>query len=106
MWDVDTIDWRPVADGGPTAYQIASKVRTNAVSGSDVLMHLGGWNTREALPYMVEGLRARGLRPTSLSEMLRRSAGSAVALESSGASSVLGGAGAETAWFCAMPSAT
>ena len=71
MWDVDTIDWRPVADGGPTAYDIANKVRVNAVGGSDVLMHLGGYNTRDALPYMVFGLRARGLSPTSLSDMLR-----------------------------------
>jgi peptidoglycan/xylan/chitin deacetylase (PgdA/CDA1 family) len=71
MWDVDTIDWRPVADGGPTAYGIANKVRLNAVGGSDVLMHLGGYNTRDALPYMVLGLRARGLAPTSLSDMLR-----------------------------------
>lgn len=71
MWDVDTIDWRPVSQGGPTAYDIANKVRVNAVGGSDVLMHLGGYNTRDALPYMVHGLRARGLSPTSISDMLR-----------------------------------
>jgi peptidoglycan/xylan/chitin deacetylase (PgdA/CDA1 family) len=70
MWDIDTIDWRPVADGGPTAAQIVTKVVTNARGGSIVLMHLGGYHTFEALPQMVEGLRARGLEPVKLSEML------------------------------------
>jgi peptidoglycan/xylan/chitin deacetylase (PgdA/CDA1 family) len=71
MWDVDTIDWRPVADGGPTAAQIAAKVATRAVNGTDVLMHLGGWNTYNALPSMVQRLRSRGLQPTTISDILR-----------------------------------
>ena len=70
-WDVDTIDWRPVAEGGPTAAQIADKVAVNAVNGSDVLMHLGGFNTYDALPSMVQRLRARGLTPTTISQILR-----------------------------------
>jgi len=70
-WDVDTIDWRPVADGGPTAAQIADKVATRAVKGTDVLMHLGGWNTFDALPSMVQRLRERGLQPTTISDILR-----------------------------------
>jgi peptidoglycan/xylan/chitin deacetylase (PgdA/CDA1 family) len=70
-WDIDTIDWRPVADGGPTAAQIADKVATRAVNGSDVLMHLGGWNTYDALPSMVQRLRAKGLQPTTISDILR-----------------------------------
>ena len=32
MWDIDTIDWKPIADGGPTAEQIATKVITQAES--------------------------------------------------------------------------
>jgi peptidoglycan/xylan/chitin deacetylase (PgdA/CDA1 family) len=71
MWDVDTIDWRPVVDGGPTAAQIADKVAVNAVNGTDVLMHLGGFNTYDALPSMVQRLRARGLTPTTISQILR-----------------------------------
>jgi hypothetical protein len=35
-----------------------------------VLMHLGGWHTLEALPGIVSGLRARGLEPVTLSELL------------------------------------
>jgi peptidoglycan/xylan/chitin deacetylase (PgdA/CDA1 family) len=70
MWDVDTIDWRPVADGGPTAEGIRSKVLSRAEGGSIVLMHLGGWNTLEALPGLVQGLRERGLVPVTLHRLL------------------------------------
>lgn len=70
LWDIDTIDWKPVADGGPTAQQIAAKVITNAQSGSNVLFHLGGYNTLEAVRIIVPGLRERGLAVTSLSDLL------------------------------------
>lgn len=70
MWDVDTIDWKPVAQGGPTTAQIVSKVTNNAQGGSIVLMHLGGYNTYAALPQVVAGLESRGLTPVKLSTML------------------------------------
>ncbi|MDH4333723.1 MAG: polysaccharide deacetylase family protein [Chloroflexota bacterium] len=69
-WDVDTIDWKPIADGGPTAQQIATKVISRAVDGSVVLMHLGGYETLDALHIMIPGLRDRGLLLTSLSDLL------------------------------------
>jgi peptidoglycan-N-acetylglucosamine deacetylase len=71
LWSIDTIDWRPVAEGGPTARQISDKAVSSATSGAIVLMHLGGWNTRAALDTMVPRLRAAGLTPTSLSQMSR-----------------------------------
>jgi peptidoglycan/xylan/chitin deacetylase (PgdA/CDA1 family) len=70
MWSVDTIDWRPITDGGPTAAQIATKVVTSATSGSIVLMHLGGYETLDALRIMVPALRQRGLLLTSVSDLL------------------------------------
>ena len=70
MWDIDTIDWRPESDGGPTAAGIQSKVVSNAQGGSIVLMHLGGYNTLEALPGMVDGLTDKGLRAVTLADML------------------------------------
>jgi peptidoglycan/xylan/chitin deacetylase (PgdA/CDA1 family) len=70
MWDVDTVDWKPIADGGPSAEQIATKVIANAGDGSIVLMHLGGYETLEALAIMVPGLRDRGFLLTSLSDLL------------------------------------
>jgi peptidoglycan/xylan/chitin deacetylase (PgdA/CDA1 family) len=69
MWDIDTIDWRPESDGGPTADEIVDKVVDAADGGSIVLMHLGGFNTFEALPRIVDGLRAKGLTPVTLGEM-------------------------------------
>lgn len=69
LWDVDTIDWRPMSDGGPSAADIVDKVVTRAEGGSIVLMHLGGYHTRSALPGIVDGLRDRGLEPVTLDEM-------------------------------------
>ena len=69
LWDVDTIDWRSESDGGPTTQDIVDKVVGNAQGGSIVLMHLGGFNTFEALPDIVAGLRANGLEPVTLGEM-------------------------------------
>jgi peptidoglycan-N-acetylglucosamine deacetylase len=71
MWDVDTIDWRPINNDppGPTADQIVAKVLSNARGGSIVLMHLGGYETFAALPRIVDGLRAAGLEPARLDDM-------------------------------------
>jgi peptidoglycan/xylan/chitin deacetylase (PgdA/CDA1 family) len=69
MWDVDTIDWRPISDGGPTASGMVDKVVDRATGGSIVLMHLGGYETLDALPGIVAGLRAKGLTPVTLAEL-------------------------------------
>ncbi|HEX7172633.1 MAG TPA: polysaccharide deacetylase family protein [Candidatus Limnocylindria bacterium] len=71
LWDIDTIDWKPTADGGPSAAQIASKVIGNSVNGSNVLFHLGGYETLDALRLIVPGLRDRGFVLTSLSDLLQ-----------------------------------
>ena len=70
LWDIDTIDWRPIGDGGPTAEQIAAKVIGNAVNGSNVLFHLGGFETLDSLRLIIPGLRDRGFTLTSLSDLL------------------------------------
>lgn len=68
-WDVDMIDWRAVADGGPTAADLVAKLRATGQGGSIVLMHLGGWNTLEALPGMLSALDDMGLTPVTLTQM-------------------------------------
>ena len=70
MWDVDMIDWRPEAEGGPTAASMEAKLRANALGGSIVLMHLGGWNTLAALPGLLDAAGDLGLAPVTLGEML------------------------------------
>lgn len=68
-WDIDTIDWRPRSEGGPTAWSMTLKVVNNARSGSIVLMHLGGYQTLDALQSMIDGLRARGFALTTVSDL-------------------------------------
>jgi peptidoglycan/xylan/chitin deacetylase (PgdA/CDA1 family) len=70
MWDIDTIDWKPISDGGPSAEQIAAKVIGNSVNGSNVLFHLGGYETLDSLRLIIPGLRDRGFTLTSLSDLL------------------------------------
>jgi peptidoglycan/xylan/chitin deacetylase (PgdA/CDA1 family) len=70
MWDVDTIDWKPTTDGGPTTADIVAKVTAKAQGGSIVLMHLGGWHTLEALPGILAAVQAKGLTPVTLEDML------------------------------------
>lgn len=70
LWDIDTIDWKPISDGGPTAVQIANKVVISAVNGSVVLMHLGGYETLDAVKLIIPRLRQRGFTLTSISDQL------------------------------------
>jgi peptidoglycan/xylan/chitin deacetylase (PgdA/CDA1 family) len=72
LWDVDTIDWRPIKNDppGPTADQVVTKVLDRAQAGSIVLMHLGGWETLEALPRVAAGLHDSGFELVTLDEMV------------------------------------
>jgi peptidoglycan/xylan/chitin deacetylase (PgdA/CDA1 family) len=69
-WDINTGDLQSPSRGGPNAADIQATVLANAQGGSIVLMHLGGYRTLEALPGILDGLAARGLRPVTLTEML------------------------------------
>lgn len=69
-WDVDPVDWKPVAAGGPTAEEIARKVLEGVQPGSIVLLQLGGTETLDALSELVASLRER-FRLVRVSELLR-----------------------------------
>ncbi len=69
LWDVDTSDSTPSAQGGPTAQDIVSRVLSRANGGSIVLLRLSGEHTLEALPGIVDGLNQAGLAPVTLAEM-------------------------------------
>ena len=47
-----------------------TKVLDKAQAGSIVLMHLGGYETLEALPRVVDGLREAGFDLVTLDELL------------------------------------
>jgi len=70
-WDVVTTDYVPPSQGGPTPSELREQVLDRAQAGSIVVLHLGGYPTYAALPAIVAGLRARGLEPVTLDELLR-----------------------------------
>ena len=70
LWDIDSIDWKPESDGGPTTTQIVAKVRDTVRGGSIILFHLGGYNTVDALPGVLDVLASKGLQPVTVPELL------------------------------------
>jgi len=65
LWSVDPTDWTP----GTTAHEIAQRVLAAVRPGSIVDLHDGGGDrsaTLTALPAIVRGIRARGLRLITL----------------------------------------
>jgi peptidoglycan/xylan/chitin deacetylase (PgdA/CDA1 family) len=65
LWSVDPTDWQP----GTTANQIVKRVLAAVRAGSIVELHDGGGDraaTLAALPAIVRGIRARGLRLVTL----------------------------------------
>ncbi len=72
QWDVSAEDYRRGADG----VRVARTVLGAATNGSVVVMHMSG-HTRaggEAIDAILEGLKKKGLRPVTVSMLLRDSA--------------------------------
>lgn len=65
QWDVDSLDWKD-----PTPEQITNKVVGKIKNGSIVLMHNGAKNTPEALPKVIEGIKAKGFEIVPVSQIL------------------------------------
>jgi peptidoglycan/xylan/chitin deacetylase (PgdA/CDA1 family) len=68
VWDDDPADWSQ-----PGTMTIANRVLANVRPGSIILMHdgpAGRAQTLAALPYILDGLRKRGLTPVSLPQLL------------------------------------
>jgi peptidoglycan/xylan/chitin deacetylase (PgdA/CDA1 family) len=69
-WNVDPGDGVAPGAGGPIATDIVTRVVARARGGSIVRLQLGGARTLDALPGIVDGLAAAGLRIVSLDELL------------------------------------
>lgn len=67
LWDTDSAD---TIDPGRTAEGIARNAISRAHPGSIILLHETNPLTVEALPRIIEGLRARGFRLVTLTKML------------------------------------
>ena len=70
LWNIDTLDWKR-----PGAQAITNAVLNNVRNGSIVLMHDGGGDRSqdiEALPGIIDGLRERGYKLVTVSELMER----------------------------------
>lgn len=68
LWNIDTLDWKR-----PGAQAIVDGVLSNAYNGAIALMHDGGGNREqdiEALPAIIDGLRAQGYELVTVSELM------------------------------------
>ena len=65
QWDVDSLDWK-----GISKEQIASRIVSKCRNGSIVLMHNDGKHTLEALPSIIDGLRAKGYTFKTVGELI------------------------------------
>ena len=64
LWTHNAGDW-----ANPPVSEIVRRCLTNVRPGSIILMHGGDINSARALPWIIRGLRARGLEPAVLPDM-------------------------------------
>jgi len=67
QWDVDSLDWKNLSKE-----QIASRIVGSARNGSIILMHNDGKHTLDALPSVIDGLRAKGFTFKTVGELIYR----------------------------------
>jgi polysaccharide deacetylase family sporulation protein PdaB len=67
QWDVDSLDWK-----GLKAEEMANRVISKTQNGSIILMHNDGEHTVEALPLIIEGLKAKGYTFKTIGDMIYR----------------------------------
>ncbi len=65
QWDIDSLDWKD-----PTAAQMVERIKNNLKNGSIILMHNGAKNTPEALPQIIDTIKAEGYEIVPISELL------------------------------------
>ncbi len=67
QWDVDSLDWKDLS-----AKQIAERIVSRVKSGSIILCHNNGLHTAEAVPIVVDALRAKGYEFVPIGELIYR----------------------------------
>ena len=65
QWDVDSLDWKDL-----TAADIAERIVSRTKSGSIILCHNNGLHTAEALPIVIDRLRAKGFEFVPIGELI------------------------------------
>ncbi len=67
QWDVDSLDWKDLS-----ASDIASRIVERCKSGSIILCHNNGLHTAEAVPIVIDTLRAKGFEFVPIGELIYR----------------------------------
>ena len=65
QWNIDSLDWKD-----PSSGEIIRRVREKLCPGSVILLHNGAKNTPEALPGLIEAIRAEGYKIVPISKLL------------------------------------
>ncbi len=65
QWDIDSLDWKD-----PTPQQMVERITSKLTSGSIILMHNGAKNTPEALPLIIDAVRAAGYEFVPISQII------------------------------------
>lgn len=65
QWDVDSLDWKNLSKA-----EITERIVSKCQNGSIVLMHNDGKHTLEALPAVIDGLRAKGFVFKTVGELI------------------------------------
>ncbi len=67
QWDVDSLDWKDL-----TASDILARITERVKSGSIILCHNNGLHTAEAVPLIIDALRAKGYEFVPIGELIYR----------------------------------
>ena len=67
QWDVDSLDWKDLS-----ASDISARIVERTKSGSIILCHNNGLHTAEALPIVIDKLRANGFEFVPIGELIYR----------------------------------
>ncbi len=67
QWDVDSLDWKDLS-----AKDIAERIVSRVKSGSIILCHNNGLHTAEAVPIVIDTLRAKGFEFVPVGELIYR----------------------------------
>lgn len=71
MWTIDSLDWLEERNGvSVTAQYLTDRILSNATDKGIVLMHVGGYQTVNALPDIIQGLRNDGYKLVKVNDML------------------------------------
>ncbi len=70
-WTVDSLDWAEEMNGTKITEQyLIDRVLSKATDKGIVLMHVGGYQTVNALPEIIEGLKKEGYRLVKVNDMV------------------------------------